>query len=285
MAILSGLSNLVKKNFSQDTILEVQRRTNVLLGALTSPIQSITNPEKARIETSKKSAVKLVSEGVENTLLVLAPFTSGGKSLLTKAAIKSVSTVKGAITAIVGGGVVVGGLSTKTGRELATNLPTPTDIFTSSKQSSEKVFEFIGGENTNIPTEADWYKIARGLGLGAGISILAAGGIYAGYKLFGDKLEKVKEELPKSPTPTEIKSELPIMPSIPSTIPTNTETPTLPATQTITTGTGLSTTKKKRRQKTASKPQNISQRVNILITDKYLNGGVSSFNNGIRRRT
>lgn len=284
MGILSSLQNLVSSKVSESTRAKVYSASNTALTVLTSPIASIKNFAKAKQETETKSAAKLVAEGVENTLLVVAPFTSAGKSLLVKAAAKSVSSVKAATTTFLAAAGLTGAVATKTGRSILTSLPTPSDIFSSVAGSTKKTLEFIGGENKDIPTEKDWYAVARSLGLGAGIAILAAGGIYMGYKLFGDKLKKVEEETipnnttPQTPeTPKQIQ---PIKDTIPEVIPTNTATPTLPETIAVK-PTSLT---KKRRHKTTKQPLNIIQKTNIMInntnsgtkfkTKKYLNANV-----------
>ena len=255
MGILSGLTNLVSKTFSTQTKLNVVNTTNKILAGLTSPIQSILNPKKARQETAQKGALKLVGEGVENTLAVLAPFTAGGKSLITKAAVKSVSTVKGAVLAIAGTGAVAGGLSTEAGRNLISNLPTPTDIFVKSKDFTETVGEVIGGEKklTDVTPE-DILKGTAILGAGAAAA--------AGAKYLYDKAQDRKEANANdnSPVFSNVSQDLPTGNSN-STLPTSEDMPVLRETTSIDVGT------KKRKKYKKKAPQNNTIRNNIMINN------------------
>jgi hypothetical protein len=282
MGILSSLQNFVTKNVSATTREKVVSAADTALTVLTSPIAAIKNFQKAKQETSVKTPLKLVAEGVENTLLVVAPFSSGVKSVAAKVAINAVSTVKGAVATFLGAAGLVGVASTKTGREVLTSLPTPSDIFTGTKTAFQNTTAFLGGEDSNLPTEKEWYAVARGLGLGAGIAILAAGGVYLGYKLFGDKLKKVENDTPDFNTAPDIPT-----PSLPTekptndeVIPTNTTPPTLPETVRV----SPTQIRRKKRSTKAKQPLNIIQRTNIMInntnsgtklkTKKYLNARV-----------
>jgi hypothetical protein len=112
--------------------------------------------------------------------------------------------------------------------------------------------------------------------------VLAAGGVYLGYKLFEDKLKKVDDKVPEINTTPDIPT-----PSLPAeipkndkVIPTNTATPSLPETIAL----SPTSVRRKRRTIKARQPINIMQRTNIVInnqtnrtklkTKKYLNATV-----------
>lgn len=267
-----GLRNLV----GEKTSAKIASGANKALTVLTSPIQSLTNFKKAEQETSKKSALKLVAEGAENTLAVLLPFSPAGKAGIAKTATKAISTPKGIITTTAVAGGLTGALSTKTGRELVASVPTPSDIFTGTKKGVEATTNFLGG----APTEPDWYATARALGLGAGLAILASGGVYLGYKLFGDKLKK--EESTPIPTPTTPSNFAPQPTGNTLVSPTPQTTPT----EVISLGTA---SKPRKRRKAKPQVQNISQRVNIVVSNRQINQtktikrGIALVSNGIVR--
>jgi len=106
-------------------------------------------------------------------------------------------------------------------------------------------------------------EILTGVGLVAGGAAIVAGGTALYNNLTAEK--ETKTETPK-------------------VMETNTATPTLPQTQAVTVGSGLTSTKRKRRPSVKQSPQNIIQRTSILIqnrnsqnkltTKKYLNAAL-----------
>ena len=263
MGLLSSLQNLAQKYVSPTTSAKIADIANKALTIITSPVSSLINFEKAQTSTAQKGAVKLVAEGIENTLVAVAPITSAGKSILAKTATTAFSTIPKAVTTTASIGVVAGLVATPAGRQVIDILPTPSDIFSATKTSTEKVVDFVsGGEEV---TGKDIFNVAKGAGVGA---VLAGGAVLAYEALKDDG----KELITTLPTTT---AELP---SITQEKSLSSAVPLTPATATVEEVSPISSTKRKKRTSKTVKPQNISQRVNITFDNdkmdnkKYIKG-------------
>lgn len=260
MGLLSALQNLVAKNVSVANREKVVSAVDTALTVLTSPIAAIKNFSKAKEETSKKSTAKLVAEGVENTLLVVAPFSAAGKTLAAKAATYAFSSVPKAAVTITAAGAAI---ASPTVRNVATSALTPSNYI----GAGEKIGQFIEAAPTDVKDLASKSVVLAATGLG----IVGVGA--AAYSLLNDDDKE-------NPTPTlipELEGNKQLTPSV---IPTNTETPVIPETVRV----SSTPTKRKKRSTTKREPQNIIQKTNIIInnsnnsikhkTKKYLNGKV-----------
>jgi len=248
MGILSALQNLVQKNVSSETRQKVVSGVDTALTILTSPIAAIKDFKTAKKETSKKSATKLVAEGVENTLLAVAPFTAAGKTLAVKAGQAAFKTLPRAAATITATGAA---LTSKTVRQTAATVLTPSNYIA----TGEKIGSFIENAPEDIKnlTSSGVVLAATGLGI-AGVGVAA-------YEL-----------LKSDDKQTDIPTLLPELDNKIQTLPTNTATPTLP--QTVEVSPTSST--RKRRSKAKREPQNIIQKTNIIINNS---------NNSIKRQT
>lgn len=260
MGLLSSLQSFVSKNVSAATRDKVVSAVDTALTVLTSPIAAIKDFSKAKEETSKKSTLKLVAEGVENTLLVVAPFSSAGKTLATKAVATAFGSVKATATTLVVGGAIA---SSPTVRNTAISLATPSNLI----GTGEKIGNFVEKAlDSNVPGVEDLTKGSLTALAGLGVGGLAL----AGGKLLYDDIQDGGLIDSNNDLPTERQIET----FTPETIPTNAETPALPETTTISVG------EKKKYKRKKAKSQNINQRVNInisqrnstkLSTKRYLN--------------
>ena len=265
MGILSSLQNLVSKKVSASTREKVVSAVDTALTVLTSPIAAIKNFSKAKEETSKKSALKLVAEGVENTLLVTAPFSAAGKSLAAKAVGTAFGSVKATAATLVVGGAVA---ASPTVRNAAISIVTPSNLIGTGEKIGKTVEKAVA---TNTPGVEDLTKGGLTAIAGLGIGGLAI----AGGKLLYDDIKDGGLIDSNNNLPTEIENKI-----NPTVMPTNTETPTLPQTVTV----SPTSNRKKRRYTTKREPQNIIQKTNIIInnsnhstkhtTKKYLNARV-----------
>ena len=259
--VIQPLNKIVAEKVSVDTRKKVVSAVDTALTILTSPIGAVTNFKKAKEETSKKSTTKLVAEGIETTLIAVAPFTSAGKTLATKAVTTAFSSVKNTAITLVGAGAVA---TSPTIKNAIVQAVTPSNYI----QAGEKIGNVVEGFNQDQKTLTEKVIQTGLIGLG-GVAVVGAS-IPVIKALIPDKEEKVAT-LPPTPEPTKNLS--------PSVMETNTEKPFTPETTTITTGT---TRKKAKKRKSKISPtQNIIQKTNILInnsnkttkfqTKKYLN--------------
>jgi hypothetical protein len=242
----------------------------------------------------------LVSAVAKNPLSILSPVKSAEKikelrttgtqaeriTYVKTTAVQTALNVGGALAA----GGALGAAAAKTATTIGSKVITAGVITAPLIVGSSKIRETVAGFS---PVESGVLiaeKIEEGVKKGEEKSItvaeiigtLAAGGGAAaaviGGKYLYDKWKDRKEE-----KTLETQTEMPQI-SGGAIIPTDTKTPTLPATQTITTGTGLTTKRKKRRSIVKQSPQNISQKVNVIlnpksysvnrISEKYLKGRV-----------
>ncbi len=249
MGILSALQNLVSKNVSYDTRMKVVSGVDTALTVLTSPIAALKDFGKAKAETSKKSATKLVAEGVENTLIVLTPFTSGAKTIAGKVLVAASSSLPRAALSL----TAIGAAATSpTIRKTAITALTPSNYI----GAGEKLGSIIEELPTGIKNISGKGVVLAATGLGL-TGLAAAGGklLYDDIKDGGLFDNEIKTDL--SNLPTEINKNLPV-----ATIPTNTETPKLPETISLS-----PTPTRKRRKATKKQPTNMTQRTNIIINN------------------
>jgi len=256
MGILSSLQNLVSSKVSESTRKKVVSAADTALTILTSPIGAITNFKKAKEITSKTSTLSLLAQGVETSLIAVAPFTAAGKSLATKAAAAAFKTPqRAAITLTAAGSAIV----SPTIRDVALTAATPSTYI----GAGEKLGAFVEGAPSGVKDLASKGVVAAATGLGiVGVGVAA-------YEL-------LKSDDKQTAAPTL----LPELEGKPTTLPTNTATPTLPETIAV----SPTSTTKKRRHKVKREPQNIIQKTNIIInnannstkhtTKKYLNAAL-----------
>ena len=269
--VISPLQNIVERKVSTATREKVVSATNTALTVLTSPIASITNFKKTKEETAKKSTLKLVSEGIENTLIAVAPFTSAGKTLATKAVSTAFGSVKATATTLIVGGAIA---SSPTVRNTAINLVTPSNLVA----TGEKIGKIVEKTIATSPNPSGTEDLIKGtLGAVAGLGV--AGLAVAGGKILIDDIKDgglidSKELSTASVTPSsQIAGKV---------LETDQQTP--PIAETVTLPKGEKTNKKRKRAKQKKQPQNIIQRTNILInnrnsqnklsTKRYLNARV-----------
>jgi len=250
MSLFSNIKDFVTQNVSDTTKKKVVSVIDSALTVLTSPIGAIKNFKKAKEVTSKTSTLSLVAQGVENTLLAVAPFSAAGKSLATKAVSKAFGTVGSSATTLLVGGAAV---SSPTIRNAAVNLLTPSNLIA----SGEKIGKYV----EDIPDKVKDSGIVGGV-LAAGAGLGLTGLAVAGAKLLYDDYKDggIIDTLPTETGESSI-------------IATNPSVPMGQETSTISVG-----KRKYKKSKKQQQPQNISQKVNIMInnsnksqTKKYLN--------------
>lgn len=271
MGLFSAVSNLFRREIALNTSTIggiVTAATRTIETALVHPVGFFTNTAQALATTAQESLAQRTIGAASNALIAVAPLAAPIRSLATTAARAAVSTAPRAIATTTAGLVATGYIASGGG------LGRVVDVVSGYPEGAVRTGEVLATGVENLG-EADWYKIARSLGLGAGISILAAGLAYGGYKLINGKLQKVEEETAKLPeTPNSTLPQAPAQSSLPagsdnySTIPTDNSKPIENPTTTIRTG-------KKRRRKvyTIKDFRQINQRVNVIVQQR--NTGVS----------
>lgn len=251
----SGTIDLTKKKSSSSNKSKVKKAIDLITS--TSPIAVLTNPLKA------------VRETINTITNAELPPTKAETTLET-----TEQAVLGAAAGVGLGGGIGGAIAGATSVPLLSALisksekvsafveTTATNLITGTYASAtgEKIAGVIEGDvGVGDVSEPEWYATARALGLGAGISLLAAGGVYLGYKYYKGRLEKATAE-----TPSGIPSEPVIVPQ------SSALSPVMQETTTISTG-----KKRYRRPKTKEKPS-VKQSVRILINNASKSTGISS---------
>lgn len=125
MGLFDKVKSFAQNLVGESTSAKIATTANKALTVLTSPIQSTVNFKKAQAETRDKSATRLALEGALNTLTVVAPLTSGGRtaigSVATKLAPKTpVGLIATGVTGIIGGNILT---SSPKARESVINAP------------------------------------------------------------------------------------------------------------------------------------------------------------------
>lgn len=237
MGIISSLQNLVTRKVSESTREKVVSAANTALTFLTSPIGAITNFKKAKETTAKTSTLSLLAQGVETSLIAVAPFTAAGKGLAVKAGETAFKTLPRAATTITAAAAAV---ASPTIRNVALTALTPSTYVA----AGEKVGQFVEAAPSEVKDLTSKGVVAAATGLGiVGVGVAA-------YEL-------LKSDDKQGNIPTL----LPELEEKPKTIETNTATPTLPETIGVT----PTPTTKKRRHKTTKQPQNIIQKTNVMV--------------------
>jgi len=158
--VSSSLRNLVGVSASQ----KISSGANKALTVLTSPIQAISNFKKAEAQTAQKGALKLVSEGVVNTLAVVAPFTSAGKAAIVGVAKTLVpKTAKGVIASAVA-------------------IPVAASVLTKSEKARSAVLDApssLSNFGTNIATVIENPSVATAKQVFTDNPIIAGGAVAA----------------------------------------------------------------------------------------------------------
>jgi len=219
-------------------------------------------------ENVKKTVVPIVANTATAAAVVVggASLAAKGVGTAVKAALpttlkKQVTAGAAAVVAVpAAAGVIVG--SPKKSLEVIGNAPSnvanfATNIFTTAKTPSLSNIKTTIAENPllsaatiAIPSIA----LTKGLA-GVLITEKALSGNDTGIIGANDFV------------PKDLDNSLPSQTTIPSkSLDTNTSTPKIPETTTITTGNGL--TKAKKRKKKSILPMNISQKVNVLVNNK-----------------
>lgn len=264
MGLISGIREIFQtKQYESKTYKTI----NLGLTALTKPISFITNPVKAYERTSKQGAGILAIEGAVTATTALAPFTAGGKAV-GGAIVKKIldKPIASAVTGLLGAGALA---VSPTLRKTGAKAIEPATYVEMGATAGGVVEKLGTGTKPEEITEPEWYALARTLGLGAGLSILTAGGVYLGYKLVSGRLKKVEEERSNltPELPTDATKHINDIPETTKNaiIPTNEQKPLMAETSTITTG-------RKRRRKGARLQQNpsVNQKVNILINNRSI---------------
>ena len=231
MGLISSLQAFVTKNVSAETRAKVVSAADTALTVLTSPIAAIKNFSKAKEETSKKSAVKLVAEGVENTLLVTAPFTAAGKSLAAKAVSTAFGSVKNTAITLTAAGAAV---ASPTVRNTAVTALTPSTYIGAGEKVGNVIEGFASDKTKDVAGKA---VVAAATGLGvAGLAVGA-------YELYKDYKE---DKAANATLPTETSN---IVAPVNPAVSTNQGTPVVPATTQISTGSTKSGKRRKYKKK------------------------------------
>ncbi|MEK9171054.1 MAG: hypothetical protein AAB789_01950, partial [Patescibacteria group bacterium] len=135
-----GLFDKVK-SFAQNLVgakasSAISSTANKILTVITHPVASAVNFKKAQEKTSKESTVSLVGHGIINTLAVVAPFTSAGKTAVASIASSLVpKTALGTGTALIGGIV---------GANILTSSPTARESLVSAPSGLANLGQNIG---------------------------------------------------------------------------------------------------------------------------------------------
>ncbi len=272
MGLFTKLQNFVTEKVSASTREKVVGGINKALAVLTDPIKSIGTIGKQGAFTQlakaqdKKSTIKLVAEGVENTLIAVAPFTSGIKTAVTKAVVSSSLKTK-ALGAVLIGAVA----SSPTIRKTAIEVATPSNLIS----TGEKIGQFV---EKAPEAQKDFFSDAvvlgaTGLGLGA---VVAGGTALLVNDIKDGGLIDSNNKLPR-----ENYIEIPEQKTLPvATQGTNApDLPTGSPTQTLTKSNG------KKRKRRAKQQQNlkVSQNVRVVVNQKNLNSSRSTRVYGITR--
>ena len=234
MGLISNLQSWVTQHVSTETRAKVVSAVDTTLTALTSPFQAIVDFKKAKEETSKKTPLKLVAEGVENVLAVTAPFTSAGKTLLVKAGQAAFKTLPRAATTLTAGAAI---LSSPTIRKTAVTALTPSTYI----GAGEKIGQFVEKAPKEVKDAASKGVVLAGTGLG-----LFGAGVAAYNLLTGDEKPSPEKPSPEKPLPTNTATPESNLQA--ATIPTNTQTPKIPEVIEV-----KPSVKSKRRRKTKKK--------------------------------
>jgi len=232
----------IRESVSPTTAAKISDVANKALTILTSPIQSISNFQKAQEQTSQKSAARLIGEGIETTLIATAPFSSAGKTALAKVGAAATKTVPRTILTATAVGAAV---ASPTVRETAASLLSPVENIARGAAIGEKI------EELSDPQKEGASKLLTGLAIGAG-GVALAGGAALLLPKITDKVKGIFD-----------KSDDEIM--LPQTGTQGQISPILPETTTITKGT------QKKRRRTTRKPKmegvRVSQRVNVMVNN------------------
>jgi hypothetical protein len=250
MSIFSKIKDVVKSGAEKVLkIVSIANPTQI------NPIQKVR--EVVELVTNKKIEKSKAEKKINVAIAVPVGAIAGGLLAGPKGALIG-ATALPTITALTE-------TSEKSSKFISTQL---TNFLTgeTQEQVGSTLGEFIeGGE-----TEPDWYKTARMLGLGAGISVLIAGGAYLGYKLINGKLKKSESE---TIIPQDEQTGKPI--DTGETLATSKETdmgiPT-EAPQRETT----SITKKRYKRSKTKKLTSVNQKVNILINNRPSAVGIAN---------
>jgi len=272
MSLFSAIGNILKGNQYESTLSKV---TRIAETALVHPIGFLTNTEKAYAVTAKESLGQKVVGGATNALLVVAPFTGAVKTAVTQTIAKTIisSPVKTAVVSLVGAGALI---SSPTVRNYAINAISgaPENLLGAGEMAGGIVEGTINPQDVSEP---EWYSIARGLGLGAGITLLLAGLAYGGYKLYGGKLKKVEETVVDKVTEEKEKIIDTGNTAIPDTPKTTQESNLgIPTTATTMPTQSISSTRRKRTNKRTKETPQMRQTLNLMINNSSKSTGIAN---------
>lgn len=269
MALFGAIKNILQGNQFESTLSKV---TRIVETAIVHPIGFLTDTEKAYKTTEKESLAQKVVGGASNALLVVAPFTGAVKTAVTKTVASTIlkAPVKSAVVGLVGGGALISSPTIRT--EVVKTISGAPENLIGAGETVGGIVE--GVVNPADVSEPEWYSIARGLGLGAGIAVLLAGGVYLGYKLYNNKLKKVEETAKEK-----VEETAKIIDTGNVAIPENKQTPTnlgIPSVAPTMETQSISSTKKRyKRTKTKETPQ-VRQTVNLMINNSTKSVGITN---------
>ena len=250
-------SNVVRKVFSQETIGNVVRNTNIILSTITNPIKTLVDPERSIKETERKSAGRLVAEGVTNTLIALSPFTPVGQAVLPAVGTALIPKTPLGVLATGAGTIVGAGALSKSPTLTYDILDIPNKLFGGGEKLGEiypSIPPFDAPTKEETPDKNYWEnKLITYIKENPYISlatILAIFGTLLNYKTILNlynlySLNKIKEDV-KDLTTTP-KTEIPT--SNPLTTNPITIINQIPSTETLTTPKKRAITKKKAKKK------------------------------------
>lgn len=261
---------------ASDISSTISKVANVALTTIVHPIGFVTNVEKAYKQTEKESVAQLVVGGASNALLAVAPFTGAIKTAVVKAVTSTIAKapIKSLAVGLIGGGALISS-PTLVKTAVKTIAATPETLV----GTGEKIGNVI--ERTSSLSDLT-SKDVKNIAVAAGAGAVVAAGAAVAYDYLQDKKEEKAQLLPETPananesgiSVTDKSGEMYKVMPMPET------TPTTPVTHEVKAGT--STKKKKRTSKAL--PQNISQRVNVVVSNRSSSVGIKQNKKYINER-
>lgn len=240
----SKFAEKARQLVGEKTSKKIADTANKALTILTSPIQSISNFEKAQKQTSEKSALRLLAEGAEVALTATTPFTSAGKKVVAKVGAAAFKTIPRAVATTTALGAAI---ASPTIREAAANIVSPVENIA----RGEKIGQFVESLPTNIKDTVG--KVAATAPILGGVAALGAA-----IPLVVDYFNKEDGNMPT------LDETVPNYTGVGSSSPMTAQTQSL-------TPTAMKTTRKRYySKKKKSEGVRVSQRVNVIVNNKQI---------------
>lgn len=268
MGLLSSIKSAATKIL--DTVVTTYSKPLAVAKAVVSPkttVKEVVAEFRAQpIETQKKGVIKAAA-GYSAALVGAAVAAIPAAAAVVVTAAKAVipATAKGKVIAAVAAPVVVGAVVREPAKAIETAIKAPSEL----AQFGGDVASFA----VNPSLESAKQVITESPIISAGVGLLAAG---AAVKGIAPAIASIKQTEAIQEQTAAILATTPAIESKTAIAP---QTPITPATQPLiaTAGSGTSTTRKRRYTK--AKPQQISQRVNIIMQNKVTSTGTKNYLN------